>query len=90
MCQFPLIDITSDYDFMLELFEHLADEDLELETLDLISGYLNPPGELMELLQDIKSKNTTIIGASPEVINSTKLTLLYRPTAFTTPDSPKI
>lgn len=67
MCQFPLIDINSDYDFMVDLLQHLVDKNEELEKLDIISGYLNPPDELMDLLEEVKVKEATFIGAAPEV-----------------------
>lgn len=65
MCQFPLADIDTDYDFLKSLFEFFSKE--KLKNFDLISGYLNPTDEMIELLSEIDSENLTFIGAAPEV-----------------------
>lgn len=65
MTQFPLIDLDADYEFILDFLEYLGTE--EIENFDLISGYLNPTDEMIELISELKSKNLTLVGAAPEV-----------------------
>lgn len=70
MCQFPLANIKTDYEFVIEFLEFLVNKKEDLVNFEMISGYLNPTDEMIELLEEIKSEKMLFVGASPEVIIS--------------------